>query len=232
MGIGDEEVSVERARLTASFELVRQGQEFQSQMIGLLAENPNAGTIEGLATLAHSAQQDLYATNGLNRGESGRAVKNNNTEMGVRVVATLLDRNVISVDYEIGNLEGWLRRKSLGVEREGEREIHWSKGREGTGGQQEHGLYFKREELTLGATTSILEHLSVKCVEMAAKHVGSEKDVRVLVLAGAVAKTVSMEIRSLVATGKPISKEMYQVMLGKPLEGIGVKVVDRDKPSA
>lgn len=225
----DEFLLEEKAKLLQdSVNFTHQKREFQTNRLSkLLHQKPNSGTIAGMANLAGQAQVDLYTTDGINRGDTGRRISNANVEMGARVVATLLDRTNINPSYEVGNINAWLRSKGLETQSTVHDDVVWTQGKlSHLAGEVETNHYFSQSDVTVGADATIFDLLALKCSEMAQKHAENPNDVKVLNLASAVATTLSMEISSLATTGQALPKEIYKATLETPLKDFGIQMSD------
>lgn len=221
----------ESERTAAAIRFLQEKESFRPRLMDLLAKNPNVGTIEGLAQLAHTIQRGLYVVNGLTGGDTGRRISDAHTEFGARVPATLLDRQRITRSYEAGNLRAWLGRKGLDVQVEpGDADVHWSQGVSGgIRGKEERDYYFQAEDMTPGAVGAVTEYLSAKLEETVVRLQESpyENDLKVLKAASAVVRTVAAEVQSIAVEGKVPDIEVYRVMLGDPLRGIGLTLVEK-----
>lgn len=198
-------------------------------------ENPNSHTMSGLYMLGSELQQRMYASaDSMWPTEFRSGLSQAGTEFAARVAPTIIDRSNISLSYEQGNLNAWLRNKDLEVELDPSKRfdypVSWS---EMPGGVQEPDYYFSNQQMNPQQYGAMAESVAAKFGSMrdlAEKIYGPDAEqTKLLGMVAAVELAVSTEIGSVAGGQGALTAEQVREIVGPQLKAVGFSLVDRGK---
>ncbi len=198
-------------------------------------DRPNSHTLSGLYMLGAELQSRMYSTaESMWPSEVRNGLSQAGTELASRVGITLIDRSDISLSYEQGNLNAWLRSKGLKVELDSSKQfdypISWD---ELPTGVRESDHYFSDQEMDPQQFQVLAESVAAKFGSMrdlaVEKYGQNAEQTRLLDMASAVQLAVSAEIGSIVSGQGGLKAEQVRELVGPQLKAVGFSLTERGK---
>lgn len=198
-------------------------------------DNPNLYTMSGLYTISSELQSRLLSIDdSMWPTEVRNGLLQSGTEFAARVAPTLIDRSKISLSYEQGNLNAWLRNKGLGVELDPNKRFDYSVDwHELPQGSQEMDYYFSKLRFNPQELGVLAENVTAKYETMrdrARKLYGSDSEqAKLLDMAAAMELALSAEIGSIISGQGGLTAEQVKELVGPQLKAVGLSLMEKGK---